>query len=58
MKFYFMGNGRYIAAAGRGTSKKVILALQTQEWARRQGGISSIVELTEEHAIYYALKRE
>lgn len=58
MKFYLMGNGRHIAEAGRGTSKKAILALQKKEWARRQGGICRIVELIEERAIYFALKGE
>ena len=56
MKFYLMGNGKYIAEAGRGTNKKAIRKLQEQEWARKQGGICKIVDLTDARAIYFAMK--
>lgn len=56
MKFYLMGNGRYIVEANRGTNKKAIVELQKQEWTRRQGGICKIVELTDDRAIYFAIK--
>ena len=55
MKFYEMGNGNFIAEAHRGTSVKVIKELQKQEWARKQGGICRIRNLTEERAIYFAM---
>jgi len=58
MKFYLMGNGNYIAEAGRGTTPKFIRELQQQEWARKQGGICRIVELTEPRAIYFAQRKE
>jgi len=54
VKFYEMGDGGYIAVAGRGTTKKTILKLQEQEWARKRGGICRIVEYTEPHAIWFA----
>ena len=57
-KFYTMGNGRYIAEAGRGTCKTAILKLQKEEWARKQGGICNVVELTEPRAIFFAQKGE
>ena len=56
MKFYLMGNGRYISEANRGTSMKKIKQLQKQEWASKQGGICGVVELTSNRAIYFALK--
>ncbi len=55
VKFYEMGNGRFIAEAGRGTKRKDIIKLQEEEWARKQGGICRIVDYTEPHAIYFAL---
>jgi hypothetical protein len=54
MKFYEMGNGNFIAEAGRGTTSKKIRELQNEEWARKQGGICRITEYTEPHAIFFA----
>ena len=51
-----MGNGNIIAEAGRGIKKKDILKLQENEWARKQGGICNILEYTEEHAVFFALR--
>ena len=51
-----MGNGNYIAEAHRGITPKAIERLQQQEWARKQGGICRIIELTEPRAIYFAHK--
>ncbi len=56
MLFYKMGNGKLLAVANRGTSRKQIKALQKHEWARSQGGICSFIIYTEPHAIYFATK--
>ena len=56
MKFYLMGTGRYIAEAGRGTTKKAIIALQELSWAKKQGGICEVVKLTEPRAIFFAVR--
>jgi len=56
MLFYKMGNGRLIAVANRGTSRKEIKKLQKEEWARSQGGICAVISYTEPHAIYFAMK--
>jgi len=56
MLFYKMGNGRLIAIANRGTSRKEIKALQNEEWAKRQGGICAVISYTEPRAIYFATK--
>jgi len=56
MLFYKMGNGKLIPVAHRGTSRKEILALQREEWARRQGGICAVISYTEVHATYFAIK--
>ena len=53
MKFYEMGNGNLIAEANRGTTKKAIIKLQKTEWAKKQGGICGIREITEPRAIYF-----
>jgi len=55
MKFYLMGNGRLIAEAGRGTTRKAILELQEKKWVKQQGGICKILEYTEDRAIFSAL---
>ena len=57
-KFYEMGNGNMIAEAGRGTNKKAIIKLQKNEWARKQGGICAIIEITEPRAIYFVNKNK
>jgi len=57
MKFYEMGNGNLIAEANRGTTKKKIIALQETDWARRQGGICGIRDITEPRAIYFAQRK-
>ncbi len=57
MLFYKMGNGNLIPVANRGTSRKQILKLQQEEWARRQGGICTVISYTEQHAIYFATKQ-
>ena len=54
-KFYEMGNGNLIAEANRGVSKIAIIKLQENEWARKQGGICAVKEITEPRAIYYAI---
>ena len=56
MKFYLMGNGKLIAEANRGISKKQVAGLQRQPWAISQGGICQIVEYNEERAIYFVNK--
>ncbi|GAH72614.1 unnamed protein product [marine sediment metagenome] len=56
MLFYKMGNGRLIAVANRGTSRKKIKKLQKEKWARNQGGICAVISYTEPHAIYFANK--
>jgi len=58
MLFYKMGNGKLIAVAHRGTSRKQIKKLQDEEWARHQGGICAVISYTEPHAIYFANKEE
>lgn len=58
VKFYEMGNGNLIAEAGRGVDKKSIRRLQENEWARKQGGICGIRELTESRAIWFALNNK
>ena len=57
MKFYEMGNGILIAEAGRGVTPTAIINLQKNEWARKQGGICAIREITEPRAIYFATKQ-
>ena len=52
-----MGNGNLIAEAGRGITKKAIIKLQKTEWARKQGGICAIRELTDPRAIFYTTKK-
>jgi hypothetical protein len=57
MKFYQMGNGKLIDAAGRPTdlnSRAFKKMIDEQEWTQRNGGICGIVEYTEPHAIYFA----
>ena len=54
VKFYEMGDGTKIAEAGRGTTKKRIVKLQTETWAQKHDGICGIVTLTEPRAIYFA----
>jgi len=58
MLFYLMGNGRLIPTAHRGTSRREIVQLQKQEWARTQGGICLVISYTEPHATYFALKEK
>ena len=53
-QYYEMGDGRKIAVAGRGTTRKAIRQLQETSWAKKHGGICGIVEITEEHAIWFA----
>ena len=57
-KFYEMGNGNMLAEVGRGITKKAIIKLQKNEWARKQGGICAIRELTEPRAIFYTTKKQ
>ena len=52
-----MGNGNLIAEANRGTSKQALIKLQENEWARKQGGICAIREISEPRAIYFAFKK-
>jgi len=56
MLFYKMGNGKLIPVANRGTSRTEIKALQSEEWARRQGGICAVISYTEPRAAYFAMK--
>lgn len=56
MLFFKMGNGKLIAAAHRGVSRKEIKALQKEEWARSQGGICGVINYTKPYAIYFAMK--
>ena len=59
--FYEMANGNLVEVGDRCTNlrnKQVIKKLQSELWARRQGGICGIVEYTEEHAIWYARQKK
>lgn len=56
VKFYEMGNGKFIAEAGRGTTPKKIRELQKEEWTRKNGGICRIVDYTEPHALFLAME--
>ena len=53
-----MGNSVLIAEAGRGITKKKITELQETGWARQQGGICGVKELTEARAIYFAQRKQ
>ena len=58
MIFYRMGNDNFVSAGLRGTTVRAIKKLQSQEWARKQGGICEVVKLTEPRAIYFAQNKK
>ncbi len=54
MKFFEMGNGNLLDVTNRRIAIKDILKYQETDWAKKQGGICGVRELTEDRAIFFA----